>query len=574
MIKLEENYDVVVVGGGLAGVVAALSSARNGARTVIIQNRPVFGGNASSEIKMHICGATMHGKREDSRETGILDEILMENKNKNPNHSFYVFDSILWEKVYLQENLSFHLNTHFLEANYSNNQIKSIRAIQLTSETELIIKGNVFIDATGDGSLSACAGEEFLFGRNDNKYYTKNDDITAKGTMGNTLMYSSLTSDEIYPHEDFKSAKKLSDKELKNRFGFDDPGDSVADEAAAGFWWNELGGEKNVIYDTEAINKDLIRNMFGIYNYTKKSNRMKSEHNNIDWIGYVPAKRESRRIKCLYQLTESDLVTNKNFKDAVAYGGWSMDMHNPLGFLDNEGEPTKHTYLDEVYQIPLSSMVAAKNTNLFVTGRLIDTDSMAFSSTRVMATCAVMGQAVGTAAALLSNKKIKVHDYKQIINDLQITLLENGCFIPNQCLNSKLTENDILEDYPKTLFDGVTRGNYLRLEDNQLSLTLKKCDQFEELILYFDNDLTSEVMPSITRSHKSMQRRTLPEQMPCELRIEVLYENGEFEHHEIHKNLKREIKYKFKNLKVEKIKVVVDSTYSEKKSRVANVYLK
>lgn len=574
MRQVEEQYEVVVVGGGLAGVIAALASARTGAKTVIIQNRPVFGGNASSEIKMHICGATMHGKREDARETGILDEILMENKNKNPNHSFYVFDSILWEKVYMQENLNFHLNTHFLEAKTLNSRIESIKAVQLTSETKVIIEGNIFIDATGDGCLSADAGEEFLFGRDDTILYTKGEDIVATGTMGNTLMYSSLHNDEINQHENFKSAHNLTNKEFKNRFGFDDPGDSISDEAAAGFWWNELGGEKNTIYDTEEINKDLIRNMFGIYNYTKNNTCIKNEHNNIDWIGYVPAKRESRRIKCLYQLIESDLVKNKSFKDAVAYGGWTMDMHNPLGFLDNEGEPTQHTYLEDVYQIPLSSMIAAKNNNLFVTGRLLYTDSMAFSSTRVMATCSVMGQAAGTAAALISSKNYVAHDYKTIVKDVQVKLLENGCYIPGQRLNSKITDVDIIEVYPHGLFDGITRNEYFELVGNQFALTLNSSKLIEELILYFDNDLTSEIMPTITRSHQKIQRKTLPDQMPCDLTIEVYYETGEIEQHNIKKNLKREIKYSFKGVNVAKIKVVVNKTHGNKNARLANVYIK
>ena len=106
---IEKKYEVVVVGGGLSGVCAAIASARHGAKTAIIQNRPVFGGNASSEIRMHVCGAAgIYCTRKNSRETGIIEEILLENKKRNPNHSFSIFDTVLWEKINFQDNLKIY----------------------------------------------------------------------------------------------------------------------------------------------------------------------------------------------------------------------------------------------------------------------------------------------------------------------------------------------------------------------------------------------------------------------------------------------------------------------------------
>ena len=109
--KEERHYEVVVVGGGMAGVCAAIASARKGVRTAIVQNRSMFGGNASSEIRMHIVGANAHGSKKNLGETGILLEILLENKRRNPYASFPVFDSVIWEKVHFQENLDAYLNT-------------------------------------------------------------------------------------------------------------------------------------------------------------------------------------------------------------------------------------------------------------------------------------------------------------------------------------------------------------------------------------------------------------------------------------------------------------------------------
>lgn len=575
MKLITEKYEVVIIGGGLAGVIAALSSARTGARTVIVQNRPVFGGNASSEIKMHICGASMHGKRHDARETGILDEILMENKQRNPHHSFYIFDAILWEKVNLQENLDYHLNTHFFEALSNNQKIESVKAMKLNAETILTIKGDIFIDATGDGSVSADAGESFYFGRDDNKLYTKEDDNLANGTMGNSVMYSSRTEDVSEPHTNFKVATGLTAKELKNRFGFDDPGNSVADEAAAGFWWNELGGEKNTIYDSEEINHDILKNLFGIYNYVKNSEEMESEHNTIDWIGFLPGKRESRRIKCKYQLTESDLQTNTKFPDVVGYGGWSMDMHNPLGFIDHQGEPTNHIFIDEVYQIPLRSMIPSYNHNLLVTGRLIDTDSMAFSSTRVMGTCAVIGQAVGVVASLLIANRITTRDVDAIISQVQSQLIEDGCYLPGLRLNSRFTATDFEGSQNPILFNGETRGRYIDIEDGIVDLKLKDPAVLNQMIIYFDNDLTSEVMPTITRSHKMKQSSNMPPCLVKDFNLTIEYVDGYKQTIECRENVKREYHHKFElNNFVEKVKLQVIENYGADRITLSNIYIK
>lgn len=105
MRNISKNYEVIVVGGGISGICSAISSARHGAKTALIQNRPVLGGNASSEIRMHICGADRHAQVENARETGILEEILLFNKSRNDkdNYSWPVFDACIWEKVRFQE---------------------------------------------------------------------------------------------------------------------------------------------------------------------------------------------------------------------------------------------------------------------------------------------------------------------------------------------------------------------------------------------------------------------------------------------------------------------------------------
>ncbi|MEG0767892.1 MAG: FAD-dependent oxidoreductase, partial [Clostridia bacterium] len=190
--EIELRYQVVVVGGGISGVCAALASARHGAKTALIQDRPVLGGNASSEIRMHICGANREGSRENARETGIIEELLLENQARNPQHSFSVCDTILWEKTMAQEHLTLFLNTRFLQAEAADGEIQSIAAHQLTTEKNFRFTSDVWIDATGDGLLAAQAGAHILRGREGKKAFNESlaPDMQDAYTMGNSIMFT------------------------------------------------------------------------------------------------------------------------------------------------------------------------------------------------------------------------------------------------------------------------------------------------------------------------------------------------------------------------------------------------
>ena len=133
MKTIHENFGVVVVGGGLAGMCAAISAAREGSRTVLVHNRPVLGGNASSEIRMHICGADNHSNRMNATETGLVEEILLEHKHLNPESSYPIFDAILWEKAAFQENLTLHLNSYMDAVEAENGKIHSIHGQQMNT---------------------------------------------------------------------------------------------------------------------------------------------------------------------------------------------------------------------------------------------------------------------------------------------------------------------------------------------------------------------------------------------------------------------------------------------------------
>ena len=200
MIKISKEYDVVVVGGGISGMCAAVSAARHGAKTALVQNRPVLGGNASSEIRMHICGADRHAGRENARETGIVEEIQLLNKARNPEHTWAIFDAVTWEICRYCDGLDLYLNTHMDEVSTKNNKIISVSATQQTTEKRFTFTAPLFIDATGDGTLGYLAGAEYMYGREDKATFGEADglDTADDYTMGNSLMFSAWARCHIY----------------------------------------------------------------------------------------------------------------------------------------------------------------------------------------------------------------------------------------------------------------------------------------------------------------------------------------------------------------------------------------
>jgi hypothetical protein len=421
----DHEFDVCVVGGGMAGMCAAIAAARNGAKTAIVQDRPVFGGNASSEVRMWICGA--HGK--DDKETGLLEEIQLENQYRNPGGNYSVWDSVLWAKVVHQPGLTAFLNCTCTDAEMDGDRIVSIRAWQLTSQTWHTIKARTFIDCSGDSILAAVTHAEFRTGREARHEF--NEDIQppkadAK-TMGNTLLLQLRRTDTeqgfVAPRWAYKFEKP---EDMPHRI------DGVN---AHNFWWLEIGGLQNTIRDAESIRDELMKIGYGVWDYIKNRapERARASDWALEWMGALPGKRENRRYIGDHVLTQNDVRAGGQFNDIIAYGGWSMDDHHPAGIL-YPGEPTVFHAAPSPYGIPYRSLYSRNIANLLFAGRNISVTHAALSSTRVMATCALLGQAAGTAAALCKKygcdpRSISSGDR---LAELQAILQEDDCWLPGR----------------------------------------------------------------------------------------------------------------------------------------------
>lgn len=419
----EHDFDVCVIGGGMAGICAALASARNGARTALVHDRPVLGGNASSEVRMWICGA--HGKN--NKETGILEEIQLDNQRHNPSLNYSIWDSVLWGKVHFQPNLSLFLNCSCTGAEMDGARIAGIETWQGNSQTQHRIAAKTFIDCSGDSILAALTPAQFRAGREAREEFDEDiePEIADAKTMGNTLLIQLRRTDENHSFTPPRWAYKFTRPEdLPHR---------VRGVNAANFWWLEIGGLDDTIKDAERIRDELMKITYGVWDYLKNHapEREQAATWAVEWIGALPGKRENRRYIGDHTLTQNDVRAGGQFEDIVAYGGWSMDDHHPAG-LYYPRKPTIFHRAPSPYGIPYRCLYSKNVENLLFAGRNISVTHAALSSTRVMGTCAILGQAAGTAAALCTrhNCAPRALSSGPRLRELQNTLMDDDCWLP------------------------------------------------------------------------------------------------------------------------------------------------
>ncbi|CAN5314294.1 hypothetical protein BH11PLA2_BH11PLA2_51110 [soil metagenome] len=397
--------DILIAGGGPAGTVAALAAARRGATVILCQDRPVLGGNASSEVRMHVVGADQSGFRSiplatEAREGGIIEEIRLENSVRNPQRSASMYDLILYDLCRSEPNLTLLLNTTVVDAHVEGHRIGSVSADRNSTEDRFQIRAEVFVDATGDGGLGAAASAEFMEGRESNTRFGESLGQPEHDAMrlGSTLLFQARRHDTPMPFTAPAWARKFTEADLRLRphGGGGDFGDLGLEY---GYWWVEWGGHLDTIRDNETIRDELLAILLGVWDHVKNGGDHSAANWALDWMGFLPGKRESRRFTGQYVLTQQDVQQSTPFADAIAYGGWFIDTHPPRGVDATGEEPCSHHVVPYLYDIPLRCCVSRSLSNLMFAGRNISATHLAFASTRVMATCAVIGQGVGTAAA-------------------------------------------------------------------------------------------------------------------------------------------------------------------------------
>lgn len=562
-----------VVGGGLAGICASLAASRHGARVMLVHNRPVLGGNSSSEIRIHVRGASGWPIRKGRRETGIVEELLLENLRRNPQRSFSIWDTVLYDKVKAEKNMTLLLNTSALKAKMDGENIKEITAYQSTTETLFRISAELFADCSGDGVLAPLTGAKFRIGRESRSEFNESlaPEVADDKTLGMTCLFAARDAGRPMS---FEPPRWAYDFPTEDSFG---PGRRGHNWLEMGYWWIELGGDRDVIHDAEDIRDELLKIVFGVWDHIKNHGDHGAENWVLDWVQFLPGKREGRRFIGDYVLTQPDVESGGNFSDTVAYGGWPMDDHPPGGFFSTE-PPCRQIHLDHPYGIPYRCLYSRNIGNLFFAGRNISATHVAFSSTRVMGTAGVMGQAVGTAAALAIKYGLSPREVgQQKIQELQQALLADDCYlpcvkavVPELTREAKITSS---KGDPNPVHDGVTRqigedvhswegsaGDWVQYEwSNERRIG--------EVRLTFDSNLDADIALSYHGSYGKEALNSPPVELVKDFRLEALQDGVWQVVSRVTGNCQRFVRIPL-NLKANAVRLICECTYGSPGVRV------
>lgn len=503
--------DLCVVGGGMAGICAAIAAARGGASVVLMQERPVLGGNASSEIRMWVCGA--HG--ENNRETGIIEEIALENLRRNPTKNFYIWDTVLYDFVLREKNITLLLNCACMDAAVEegsfadgrDRRIASVTGYQMTTQRFIEVKAAHYADCSGDSILAPLTGALYREGREGKNDFGEPTYVESpdKLHMGMSCLIQGRETDRPVAFTPPPFSLKLTDDDFRHR-------SPSMDSSYENFWYLELGGNRDAIGDTEEVAGELRALAMGTWDYVKNSGHYDTGNWELEFLGFLPAKRESRRMVGEYTITANDLLDHTDFPDTVAYGGWPIDDHYPDGFY-HQGRPNTNILPERPYSVPYRALYSKNVENLFFAGRNISMTHFAMSSMRVMATCALLGQAVGTAAALAARYGLTPHGvYTRRLAELQASLMDADCFLPAMtrpvsevCRRSVLVDkNGVPVAGGDTLKNGQDRPNIhygtatcgLSLPNGEgVEYRFDASTAVESVHLTFDSDLDRTTLP-------------------------------------------------------------------------------
>ena len=603
--NMKHSVDVCVIGGGLTGVCAAIAAARGGAKTALVHDRPVLGGNASSEIRMHVCGANSNMKKPELTEGGILHELMLSNKRINDSFNYSIWDAVLFNAVKKEKNLTLYLNTTMHNAVSENGFVKEIECYQLTTERHITVSAKIFADCTGNGTLCAFSDADYKTGSESKAEYGEPDapDVANNKRMGNTLLFKAI--DRGHPVKFIPPVEVMHFTEEQLRFRKHSPDippeiiKNVTPEELRvmfggyaqdyGYWWIEICGEKeDIIEEYEDIRDQLVAAIYGVWDHIKNGGEHGAANYELAWVGMLPGVRESRRIVCDYMLTENDILGNRRFDDAVAYGGWDIDNHTNLFAFDQK--PSFIYPVEGSYDIPYRSYCVKGFKNLFVGGRCMGASKLAMSSTRVMGTCAIGGQAIGTAAAMLiesNGRDIRDIDIKR----LQQNLIRDDCYLPDIrnnddkdiAKNAGITASSEEADYPAiNIISGVTREtdgmtnawHSKPMGDKtpeSLFIKLQKATEISMVQLVFDSDFNTEKKITLSSTRQNQQKIGVPVELVSDFTVKLIRSGKTLNTVGVTENCQRLVRVQFEKTECDTVQIDFLSTWGDPCVRVFEV---
>jgi hypothetical protein len=457
------------------------------------------------------------------------------------------------------------------DAETAGPRIERILCYQSTTETHRVLDAKIFIDCTGNGTLSFLAGAEYRTGSEGKAESNEPHapDMPNAERMGNSLLFKAVDRGQPVEFKTPEWAWHFTEEQLKHRkhadakpiWGVSEDKNGVvmlehAEPAAKGlafdaycldygYWWVELtGSSADIIDDYEKLRNDLVGAIYGIWDHLKNGGDHGAQNYELLWVGMLPGVRESRRVVGDYILTENDIISNRVFEDAVAYGGWPVDNHPPNGLLDFDKLPSFIYPIKGAYTIPYRSYCARNIDNLYVAGRMLSASKLAMASTRVMGTCAVGGQAAGVAAALCVERGILPRELGHHIGELQQELLKDDCYIPGYrntdpgdlALKAKVTASSFVPGRePEKVINGVSRNvgkqinywesNGISPAGETLSLELASPAPVNQVRLTFDTNLCRSIKITLSSKRIAEQKKGVPEELVSDYRV-TLWKDG------------------------------------------------
>ncbi len=604
------SFDVVVVGGGLSGMCVALAAARNGAKTALVHARHVFGGNASSEIRMHVVGASENMEKPELEEGGILYEMMLDNKSRNDYFSYSIWDMVLFDKIKRQPNLTAFLNTVMDDCTVEDGKITKITAYQQTTETRYVIEGKLFVDCTGNATLGYLAGAEYRTGTEGKAEFNEPHapEVPNNNRMGNTLLFKAVDRGhsirfkrpdfaKVFTEEDLKYRTHSAVHAAQTKEGVSETYLHITAFGTAqvdyGYWWIELPGKtEDIIDEYEQIRDELVACIYGVWDHIKNGGEHGAQNHDLEWVGMLPGMRESRRLVGDYLLNENDVLANRQFDDAVAYGGWAMDIHTPNGLYDFDELPTQIIGFEGSYTIPYRSYYSKNIENLMMAGRNISATKLAMGSTRVMGTCAIGGQAVGIAAAMCIKYGCMPRGILAHMDELQQTLLKEDCYIPNLkntdsadlARGASISASSALEGHgTENLLSGVTRKEgeceNIWVSDGMgeggetVTLKLSKPEIVSEVRLTFDTNFNYSVKQTMSLKRQKQQRIGPPPELVKDYTVTLLRDGEKAYETTVKDNFQRLNVLQFAPVQCDTVAVTVHETNGCENARIFEIRL-
>lgn len=575
---VELSADIVVAGGGLSGVCAAVSAARHGATVILVQDRPVLGGNASSEVRMGIVGA----KGDQNAEAGLLEEMQMRNFRFNPLLRYTLWDDAIYSTVVMEPNIKLLLNTSVEDVVMDGDRIAAVKAWNINAYTRYLIKGTIFADCTGDGILRL-SGAKYRHGRElpsefDETFLDEGGDAK---TMGNSILLQLRKTDEDHPFTAPEWAYHFTDDD----FNYDKPKSTIPGvkfnykkpyPKDNNFWWIEFGGNLNTIFDANDIQYELKRIAYGVWEYMKNNPDGRCKNYDLDWIGSLPGKRESTRYIGPHILTQNDVMSGGHFPDVIAYGGWTLDNHHPDAFHRKGIFSVEHK-TPERFGIPFDCLYSVNVPNLMFAGRDISATHMGLSSTRVMSTCALLGQAAGTGAALaIKYGTTPAGVRKDHIAELQDMLEDDDSMLPYRWRKpSELTMSATTADSNLPLRNGIDRkwdgednGVWVAPGDESIVYSWKKPVELTSVRIIFDSDFKYR-SKRMRKLEATTERVEMPKMMAKGFKVEAKVKNEWITLYEDTDNYLRLRHIKFDEpVKAKELRLVVTSTWGAEQAHI------